>query len=527
VYASPPPPPPVPIVGACFFPALSNNLISRVCPIPSSLLYALVQVGMDWVGDFDDNSANSTTYNNTPIAANIIIGTLLLFWVAILEGAQCSIVGLTCIKDLETIRESHPSAYQCCKIVHAGPNVEKFIVGRQFLLLFLVFIITKLFGHSKDRMALDGTPTDADGPYSSGKYNGGDFYMGEWAWQKNADLAFLQNSILLMIVIIVPGNLVSQLLAAGKMLAFLELSFFPLYTVVYPSMFMEWIGFTHCAYVIKDLVAWISGKKEVDKTNKNWFHYLRCVYSVVAVIFAATVVIYGLLNGKTNCWDTLPGGNALVLSLFFMFFIGCCEGFQIAAMKLSRLPASQLESDYPVAHKVIIRLFAGNNLKRFLVGRQVFVAMMMVLLGRVTSFKNNQDVWGFKQWAMDGFLETGILGAIFVVNVGQLSFRMLASTFPVIFINSYIMYGLLEIALAVEATGVFNSCWVLAWGMDAILKMPEDPDFQGPTLVRMNSFSLPIIGGVAPFDMNVPDEAGDDVDDKHPPPEQTVQISIV
>jgi len=39
---------------------------------------------------------------------------------------------------------------------------------------------------------------------------------------------------------------VTQLLAAGKMLAFLELPFAPMYTIVYPSLALEWIGITHC-----------------------------------------------------------------------------------------------------------------------------------------------------------------------------------------------------------------------------------------------------------------------------------------
>jgi hypothetical protein len=119
------------------------------------------------------------------------------------------------------------------------------------------------------------------------------------------------------------------------------------------------------------------------------------------------------------------GPGALALSLFFLFFIGCCEGFQIAAMKLAKMPTHQLKHEKPIAYKIVGRLFAGKNLKRFLVGRQVFVAMMMVLLGRVTSFKPGQEMWGFEGWFMAGFLETGILGAIFVVNVGQLSFRMM------------------------------------------------------------------------------------------------------
>jgi hypothetical protein len=76
---------------------------------------------------------------------------------------------------------------------------------------------------------------------------------------------------------------------------------------------------------------------------------------------------------------------------------------------------------------------------------------------------------------MDAFLESGILGAIFVVNIGQLSFRMMASCFPVLFIDNYVMYVILRVSLLVEKTGVCNACWPLSWALDLGLGLQEDP----------------------------------------------------
>jgi hypothetical protein len=95
--------------------------------------------------------------------------------------------------------------YQCCKLVHNGPNVERFIVGRQFLLLFIVFIVSRIGG--------------------AGVMPQENFYIGNWEWSAEATQVFWNNSVLLMAVIIVPGHLVSQLMAAGKMLDFLELPY--------------------------------------------------------------------------------------------------------------------------------------------------------------------------------------------------------------------------------------------------------------------------------------------------------------
>lgn len=148
-----------------------------------------------------------------------------------------SIVGLQSVP-IESFRLTHPQSYRCCKLVHAGPNVERFIVGRQcvshvpvahspkrrpdsplirpghgsprihcrFLLLFIVFIISRIGG--------------------AGVLPEENFYIGDWRWNSEATQFFWVNSVLLLIVIIVP-ILVAQLLAADKMLAFLELWVFP------------------------------------------------------------------------------------------------------------------------------------------------------------------------------------------------------------------------------------------------------------------------------------------------------------
>merc|ERR1712230_15458 len=108
--------------------------------------------------------------------------------------------------------------------------------------------------------------------------------------------------------------------------------------------------------------------------------------------------------------------------------------------------------------------------KAFLVGRQFFVACMMVLLGKVTG-----DDWGmgaaFNEWC----LQTGFMGAIFVVNVAQLASQVAASIFPIRLINNWVMYFLLQAMLLTEASGFVNSCYPIMWGMDWLFGMEKDP----------------------------------------------------
>nr|AOW69271.1 silicon transporter beta [Savillea parva] len=403
-------------------------------------------------------------------AFEVILFLILLFWSAILEGAQVSVVGLQSIP-MESFRYTHPRAYKCCALAHKGPNVERFIVGRQFLLLFIVFMISRIGGAG-------------DMPHKN-------FYIGDWEWSSEATQIFWTNSVLLIVLVIVPGNLIAQLMASSNMLAFLDLPYGAYYTVVLPSLAIESLGITHTSYILKDLFVYLSGTDTLEEEDparrmkKDAAYYIKAVVSACLVVFSAVFVFKGLFAGQTGAtngvgWDKLPGWAAFLLTLFFLCVIGCCEGFQIAAVSLAKMPASAYKTKAPLAYRTTQVLYKGRNMQAFLVGRQVFVAMMMVLLAKVTTYAGSDgelvrgDDWGMGQ-GFNKLLQTGILGAIFVVNVGQLSFRMMASSFPVVFISNPVVYALLRIALMVEATGVVNSCWPLAWGLEALLGLRDDP----------------------------------------------------
>eukprot|EP00729_Bicosta_minor_P023669 gene23669-24127_t len=135
---------------------------------------------------------------------------ILIFAIAVLYyGAQCAIVGLSSV-NIETFKETHPHAYKTCKWLHSGANLERFIVGRQFLLLFIIFVMSKFFSHNNGKMIASQQQEEEAERMHGGIYidqantTEFTFYMGGWEWGTSAVTALLQNQILLMVVIIVP-----------------------------------------------------------------------------------------------------------------------------------------------------------------------------------------------------------------------------------------------------------------------------------------------------------------------------------
>merc|ERR1711881_113353 len=139
---------------------------------------------------------------------------------------------------------------------------ERFLVGRQFLLLFNGFLASRVGGA-------------ADIPDNDGNYK-----IGDWEWDHlgAGSQIFWSNSFLLIIIIVAFAQLPTQLLAEDKMLGFMELPFMAYYTVLLPTLFMEWLGLTHSAYFLKDFLVWAckidrSDEDPAKKMPKDWPHF--------------------------------------------------------------------------------------------------------------------------------------------------------------------------------------------------------------------------------------------------------------
>jgi hypothetical protein len=95
----------------------------------------------------------------------------------------------------------------------------------------------------------------------------------------------------------------------------------------------------------------------------------------------------------------------------------------------------------------------------------------------------------FNEW----LLQTGWIGAVFVVNVAQLGTQVAASIFPIGFINNRFLNLLLRAMLLVEASGIVNACYPLAWGLDKQFMARKDPSND-----EVNDFPSEGAGAVAP-----------------------------
>lgn len=417
-------------LSACF------DFIKYLYSVPL-LIFCVVLV----MGAIFTEQTNMTSKGFSPVGAFFIFW-FLIFWLAMMEGGQGALVGLQPI-DESLYQTSHPKTYRSTKIVHQGDNMERFIVGRQFLVVLVVFA-SQLMSSATSDIELWGLP-------------------------KIIIEIFLTSGVALIIVTIVLGQLTAQLNAAKCMLDFIN-NYFMLFLVTYASLAMEFSGILQSVYLVQYMFARIRGTPvETSEPPRNArqqvFFWGRVLFSVLVLGFAFAVTLSALFQGQTTMWKGVPDYVSVVIFFVLMCFVGMMEGMQIALFAVVNVPAEELAMQSATAHKNCQLTFEGQNLQAFLIGRQICVTICMFIIARITTLDVevgvDPNIFGVSD-GIQAFFNTGLLGAIITTIVASLAWRVVASSFPVAFLSNPLIGLIIRLCLLLEASGVCSSAWVLA-----------------------------------------------------------------
>jgi hypothetical protein len=235
---------------------------------------------------------------------------------------------------------------------------------------------------------------------------------------------------------------------------------------------IEVTGVMHTSYLIRMMAYWAAGKPvESNEPPKTGFTLLffwgRVAFSLGVLGFAIAVTIEALYLGKTSAWEGLPETVSLILAVLLMCCVGLLEGMQIAFFAVSKLPKSERGSS-TIALKTCECLFknGGKNLPGFMCGRQMTVTLCFFIIARVTTVNidvgNEPNIFGVPDWVQLYILNLGFMGAITTTILGSIAWQLVAGSFPIAFLGNPVVYIFLQIALALEATGICAAAWFLA-----------------------------------------------------------------
>ncbi len=387
----------------------------------------------------DENTRIAQDFH--PAVALVVMWAGIL-WMSMVEGGKCSVVGLAPVNG-EIYKDSHPTTYKICAVGHKGDNLDRYLMGRQFMVIFISFVIN-----------MCGAPL------------AGAEVLNFPSWVESI---FLGTGVAMVLTVVIVGQLTTQITATDCMLDYINNHFMTF--TLWIALLIEKTGVVHMCYLVKIFVYYLAGKpvatNEAPRTTvQAIFFWGRCLWSVAIVAFALAVTVEALFQGKTTMWEGVPNGVSVIVFFVLMCFAGMLEGMQIALFAVSKLPKSEQGSN-PIAMKTCELMFhgEGRTFARYMVGRQMFVTLCFFVIARVTTLNLeigvDENIFGVSD-SIQTFFNLGFLGAIIATVLGSISWQLVASAFPREFLSNPLIYVFAIICLWLEATGVCSGAWFLA-----------------------------------------------------------------
>jgi len=209
--------------------------------------------------------------------------------------------------------------------------------------------------------------------------------------------------------------------------------------------------------------------EEVDPAEHNvflhqLFTYARYTLSSVLTLSYLAYLLWGIWTGQA----VLPGPPVahFLIFVFCLVLVAYLEGLQIAILALEKESPEKKRLSHTRAYKLITSVKKGNNVERFLVGRQFFTIFIMTLMAQVTSFPLISHL-GISPIVWFIFIQTGLPGAVVVTTIGSLQSQLLSAKDPWQFLDLYGSFSVLKLCYASEVTGI---CTHFAWLLIGIFR---------------------------------------------------------
>lgn len=197
---------------------------------------------------------------------------------------------------------------------------------------------------------------------------------------------------------------------------------------------------------------------------ENLTTYLKYTISSCLTLAYVVYIMWGIWTGEAVL-PVPPIANFLIFC-FCITLVAYLEGLQVSILAVEKYSPDKLRESHPRAYMLIKSVRTGNNVERFLIGRQFFTIFVMTLIAQVTSFPAISSL-GIHPIIWFIFIQTGLPGAIVVTTIGSLQPQLLAARDPWKFLNLYGCNAVLQLCYALEASGI---CTHFAWLLISLLR---------------------------------------------------------
>ena len=222
---------------------------------------------------------------------------------------------------------------------------------------------------------------------------------------------------------------------------------------------------------------------------------LKYVGSMAIICFSIVIVIALIFTGNTRVASETNPWVALIVMIAAVLWLSMIEGQQASLVGLPPVDPDLYKDTHSLTYKNAAIAFKGDNLDRYLMGRQFMVLMVVFVINQCGGpLDPTVDVLGLPDWVKTIFLDVGLGMIVFTCILGQLTTQVNASHCMIDFINNYFALFTLYTTMVVEFSGIMHSSYLI----QNILSMASGKPIQSNEEPR-SGFTLDFFWGRVPM----------------------------
>jgi len=191
------------------------------------------------------------------------------------------------------------------------------------------------------------------------------------------------------------------------------------------------------------------------------FTLFKSVYSMILLIFSIITVLGLIFSEQTNLSDNVHPAFAAVLFIVAITWLTMIEGGQGSLVGLQPVNKELYKDSHPKAYKSTAITTEGDNLDRYLLGRQLMVVIVVFCVNMSGAPIGGAELWGLPGWIKDIFFTTGFSMILITCMIGQLNSQVNASLCMLDYINNYFSLFTVWVAMAIEFSGLLHASYLI------------------------------------------------------------------
>lgn len=192
-----------------------------------------------------------------------------------------------------------------------------------------------------------------------------------------------------------------------------------------------------------------------DSTPKKIWQGILVVWATFFFVFVCFVVIGGIVEGHSALMKTSNPILSVLVLVFLISLLAVVEGLHVTVTALRLKDLNLIREAFPKVFNLHRQFRTEEGTNRFLSGRQLIVIIVVFFTAQLTSFPQMTGIpfthITLPLWFRKIFLEFGVLGAFFVLWIGQLIPQFVANKNPQGFMESRPVVWVFKLAYLIES----------------------------------------------------------------------------